>query len=116
MNTQQKSEDILTEIARLDKRLSEIKSFLHATKTGNINDSLLTEANLLEAIKLLEAINPSEKNMIQALKALIPLAKKSNQELAVKKEPTMSGVKAESEVYNQWTAKLKSKVHVNKMI
>ena len=122
MSAQKKPEEILEEIEALDKRLSEIQNFLRATKTGNVNDSLLTKSNVEKAIKLLEEVNPEEKNMLQALKSLIPLTEKSNQALEEKPKPTppvLENKVAEGSTTLErttWTSKLKTRMSPHKII
>ena len=122
MSAQKKPEEILEEIEALDKRLSEIQNFLRATKTGNVNDSLLTKSNVENAIQLLEEVNPEEKNMLQALKSLIPLTEKTNQELEEKPKqtpPVPENKVAEGGATLErttWTSKLKTRMSPHKII
>lgn len=122
MSVQKKPEEILEEIEALDKRLSEIQNFLRSTKTGNANDSLLTKSNVENAIKLLEEVNPEEKSMLQALKSLIPLAEKNNQELEEKPKqtpPVPENKVAEGGATLErttWTSKLKTRMSPHKII
>jgi GTPase involved in cell partitioning and DNA repair len=117
MSSYKKPEVLLEELAQLDERLAKIQSFLRATKTGNIGDSLLTKANIEKAIHLLETINPEEKNMLQALKALIPLAEKNDQELAQKRTlPVPNKIPGVASEQTIWTSKLKTRMFPHKMI
>ena len=125
MSSDNKSEKLLQELANLDQRLEKIKSFLQGSKTGNINDSFFTKDNILAAIDLLEKINPEEKNMIFALKMLLPMTEKSNEELLKQEEKTTPVLPKQAisvnqetpaDVYTQWTPKLKSKIPNNKLI
>lgn len=120
MSSEDKSEKYLKELSELEQRLDKIQSFLRESKTGNINDSYFTKDNILAAIDLLEKINPEEKNMIYALKMLIPLSEKSNEEI-IKQETKMSQktvpLKSEqSDAYNHCTPKLKSKIPNHRII
>lgn len=119
MSSDNKSEKLLKELADLDQQLEKIKSFLQASKTGNINDSFFTKDNILAAIDLLEKINPEEKNMIYALKMMLPMAEKSNEELLQQEKkttPTLPKQENQGGVYTQWTPKLKSKIPNHKII
>lgn len=122
MSAQKKPEEILEEIEALDKRLSEIQNFLRSTKTGNANDSLLTKSNVENAIQLLEEVNPEEKSMLQALKSLIPLTEKTNQELEEKPKqtpPVPENKVAEGDATLErttWTSKLKTRMSPHKII
>ena len=119
MSSENKSEKLLKELAGLDQQLEKIKSFLQGSKTGNINDSFFTKDNILAAIDLLEKINPEEKNMIYALKMLLPMAEKNNEELIKqeKKEiPIIQHQTNQADVYTQWTPKLKSKIPNHRII
>ena len=119
MSSDNKSEKFLKELADLDQRLEKIKAFLQESKTGNINDSFLTKDNVLASIELLEKINPEEKNMIYALKMLLPMAEKSKEEIqkeTVKPTVGSSAQENQSDIYTQWTPKLKSKIPNHKII
>lgn len=125
MSSNNKSEKLLKELADLDQQLEKIKSFLQGSKTGNINDSFFTRDNILAAIDLLEKINPEERNMIYALKTMLPMAEKSNEELlkqekeAIPISPrqlTSTDTETPADVYTQWTPKLKSKIPNNRLI
>ncbi len=115
-HSQNKSKDTLQELAQLDKKLAQLQTFFRSTKTGDVNDSLLTKHNVQEAIALLEKINPSEKNMIYALKSLLPLSEKTPQELSNLPDNLSKLNTNPTENYNQWTPKLKSKVPLNRVI
>ena len=122
MSSRKKPEEILEELEQLDKRLGELQTFLRASKTGNINDSLLTKSNIEKAITLLEEVNPEEKNMIHALKALIPLAEKNDEQLAEKPKKTSPALEGEvngsraSLERTSWTSKLKTRMSPHKII
>ena len=122
MSSRKKPEEILGELEQLDKRLAELQTFLKASKTGNVGDSLLTKSNVEKAIQLLEKVNPEEKNMVQALKSLIPLAEKNDEDLAQKPKKThpalegdINGGRATLE-RTSWTSKLKTKMSPHRMI
>ena len=122
MSSRKKPEEILGELEQLDKRLAELQTFLKASKTGNVGDSLLTKSNVEKAIQLLEKVNPEEKNMVQALKSLIPLAEKNDEALAQKPKKThpalegdINGGRATLE-RTSWTSKLKTKMSPHRMI
>ncbi len=119
MSAENKSEKFLKELSELDQKLNKIQSFLQESKTGNINDSYFTKENILSAINLLSEINPEEKNMIYALKMLLPLTEKSNEELEEKSKIAVSPVSTDAsqeDTYNQWTPKLKSKIPNHRII
>ena len=106
----------------MDKRLAKLQTFLRASKTGNVGDSLLTKSNVEKAIHLLEEINPEEKNMVAALKALMPLAEKTDKELAQKPKKTppalegdINGSRATLE-RTSWTSQLKTRMSPHKII
>ena len=122
MSSHKKPEEILEELEQLDKRLAELQTFLRASKTGNVGDSLLTKSNVEKAIQLLEEVNPEEKNMVQALKSLIPLAEKNDEALVQKPKKTspalegnINGGRATLE-RTSWTSKLKTRMSPHKMI
>lgn len=122
MSSHKNPEEILEELEQLDKRLAELQTFLKASKTGNVGDSLLTKSNVEKAIHLLEDVNPEEKNMVQALKSLMPLAEKNDEALARKSKKTppalegdINGGRAILE-RTSWTSKLKTRMSPHKMI
>ena len=122
MSLRKKPEEILEELEQLDKRLAELQSFLKATKTGNVGDSLLTKSNVEKAIHLLEEVNPEEKNMVAALKSLIPLAEKTDEGLVQRpKKPApvpegdINGNPATPEG-TSCTSKLKTRMSPHKVI
>ena len=122
MSSRKKPEEILGELEQLDKRLAKLQTFLKASKTGNVSDSLLTKSNVEKAIQFLEEVNPEEKNMVQALKSLIPLAEKNDEDLAQKPKRThpalegdINGGRATLE-RTSWTSKLKTKMSPHRMI
>lgn len=119
MSSHRKPEEILKELEQLDQRLAKIQSFLRASKTGNIGDSLLTKANVETAIRLVEEVNPEEKNMLQALKSLIPLAEKKDREFKQESKTVPSGIPLESAVtveHTAWTSKLKTRMSPHNVI
>lgn len=120
MSSRKKPEEILKELEQLDKRLAELQTFLRATKTGNVNDSLLTKSNVEQAVHLLEEVNPEEKNMINALKALMPLAEKNDTASNRKPKKTPSPTESNSEKAalerTPWTSKLKTRMSPHKII
>ena len=119
MSSDNKSEKLLQELADLDQQLGKIKSFLQGSKTGNINDSFFTKDNILAAIDLLEKINPEEKNMIYALRTMLPMAEESNEELLKQEKkttPTLPKQENQGDVYTQWTPKLRSKIPNHRII
>ena len=117
MSSRKKPEEILEELEHLDKRLAELQTFLRASKTGNVGDSLLTKANVQKAIHILEEINPEEKNMMQALKALMPLAEKSDKELVEKPKKTPPALEGKANLERtSWTSKLKTRMSPHKII
>lgn len=119
MSSENKSDKLLNELAGLEQQLEKIKTFLQESKTGNINDSFFTKDNILAAIDLLEKINPEEKNMIYALKMLLPMTEKSNEALLnqeKKATPALPRQENQADVYTQWTPKLKSKIPNHKII
>lgn len=122
MSSRRNPEEILEELEQLDKRLAELQTFLRSSKTGNVGDSLLTKSNVEKAIHLLEEINPEEKNMVAALKSLVPLAEKNDEALAQKPKKTPPVL--ESDVNSRrttlertpWTSKLKTRMSPHKVI
>lgn len=119
MSSENKSEKLLKELAGLEQQLEKIKTSLQESKTGNINDSFFTKDNILAAIDLLKKINPEEKNMIYALKMLLPMTEKSNEELLKnekKSTPTLQNQEKQANDYTQWTPKLKSKIPNHRII
>ena len=116
-NTDKKAQHMLQELSELDQKLEKIQIFFRNSKSNDINDSLLTEENIQEAISLLKKINPSEKHMINALKSLIPLSK--NQTKNPPKHtlpPSINYTSNLAENYNRLTPKLKGKVPMNHVI
>lgn len=119
MSSHKNPEEILQELEQLDKRLAELQTFLRASKTGNAGDSLLTKANVEKAIHLLEEINPEEKNMLQALKALMPLAEKTDEELAQKSKqtpPKLDSNANDGMDHTSCTSKLKTRMSPHNII
>ena len=122
MSSRRNPEEILEELEQLDKRLAELQTFLKASKTGNVGDSLLTKSNVENAIHLLEEVNPEEKNMVAALKSLLPLAEKNDEELKEKPkevapalEGDVNGSRATPE-RTSCTSKLKTRMSPHKII
>ena len=122
MSSRKKPEEILEELQQLDKRLAELQTFLRASKTGNVGDSLLTKSNVEKAIHLLEEVNPEEKNMVAALKSLMPLAEKQDEALVQKPKKTppalegdINGSRSTLE-RTSWTSQLKTKMSPHRII
>ena len=122
MSSRKNPEEILKELEQLDKRLAELQTFLRASKTGSVGDSLLTKSNVEKAIHLLEEVNPEEKNMVAALKSLMPLAEKNDEALAQKPKKTpptpendINGGQSALE-RTSWTSKLKTRMSPHKVI
>lgn len=109
------SEKLLHDLKEMEEKLQKIKKFLNSTKTGNLGDSLFTPENIEAFIAVLEADAVPDKYMIQTLKSLLPLARKSDEE--IKKETQKTPLpKLPSENYNACTPKLRSKISFNKLI
>ena len=122
MSSRKNPEEILEELEQLDKRLAELQTFLKASKTGNVGDSLLTKSNVENAIHLLEEVNPEEKNMVTALKSLLPLAEKNDEALAEKPKKTAPALEGDinggpaTPERTSWTSKLKTRMSPHKII
>lgn len=108
-------EKLLEQLKELEERLSNIKSRLRQTCTGNVEDSLLTIKNINLSIDLMKKINPSDQNFINALKSLRYFAKKTNEELIeITKNHALKPIEIpQKNTYNQ---KLKCKLPQNRLI
>ena len=95
-------DEMLKELAELDKRLAQLQKFFRESKSMTVKDSLFTPKNIEEAIRLLEKINPSEKAMIQSLKMLLPLSKQDA--ATIEKKTSKKQLRMSSAVWSLGTA------------
>lgn len=109
-------DQMLQELAELDRRLMELQRFFQKSKTTIIEDSLFTPSNIEEMIRLLEKINPSEKAMIQTLKLFLSMAKQGK----VSQKPSIPsksvGLHRKSDHYHTCTSKIKGRTLPTRMI
>ena len=109
-------DEMLKELAELDKRLAQLQKFFRESKSATAEGSLLTPKNIEETIRLLEKINPSEKAMIQALKMLLPLSKQSNAAIEKKAAAKRMPMPLKETSHNAYTAKIKGRLMPGRMI
>ncbi|MBP5191602.1 MAG: hypothetical protein J6Z25_03495 [Opitutales bacterium] len=116
MATQKHPDQMLQELAELDRRLRELQRFFQKSKTTVAEDSVFTPSNIEEMIRLLEKINPSEKAMIQTLQLLLPMAKQGKAAFDPPVQSKLVGLHRESSHYNACTSKIKTRTLPRQMI
>jgi hypothetical protein len=109
-------ENMLLELAQLDKRLERLQLFFQESKSMTVEGSLFTPENIEQFIRLLENINPSEKAMICTLKMLLSLSKQNKTEIERKTNESQSSEISQTTPCTICTAKLKGRMMPNRII
>ena len=116
-NFNYKPAGMFQELERMEKELSELQKKIAASKLGGVGESLLTVSNLKESIKVFKKINKEDKNLINALHSLMPLAEKTDEELEqISRRQRGNVPESQRESGTSFTSKIKCKLPQNRLI